>query len=167
MSLYSNYCAHCGTLLDNMSGFHLCTNAPRTTTLPEQPDSDKGNLSAPGGLHGQELPPPPEMVDTYTTDHYPNGHTSDQMREYALSAREPYLIDAQRYRWLRDTLHGAKAGGGVEVNDALQVYEQPKPGEVVRIYWYPDTPVGFCEIEADTLDAAIDAAGTAIKGAKP
>src|SRR5690606_25504180 len=64
--------------------------------------------------------------------------------------------DAERYRWLRDTLHGAKAGGGVEVNDALQVYETPEPGEEVRVYWYQDTPVGFYQEHGTTLDEAID-----------
>jgi hypothetical protein len=64
--------------------------------------------------------------------------------------------DAERWRWLRDTLHGAKAGGGVEVNDALQVYQETVPGEEVRIYWYLHTPVGFHEITAATLDEAID-----------
>lgn len=64
--------------------------------------------------------------------------------------------DAERYRWLRDTLHGAKAGGGVEVNDALQVYQETVPGEEVRIYWYLHTPVGFHEITAGTLDEAVD-----------
>ena len=70
---------------------------------------------------------------------------------------EALRADAERYRWLRDTLHKA-VGGGVEVNDARLVYEVPEPGESVRVYWYPDTPVGFYESEADTLDAAIDAA---------
>lgn len=69
-----------------------------------------------------------------------------------------HLRDAERYRWLRDTLHGAKAGGGVEVNDQLQVYEEPVPGEEVRIYWYLHTPVGFHEVMASTLDEAIDEA---------
>ena len=64
--------------------------------------------------------------------------------------------DAARYRWIRDTLHGAKCGGGIEVNDALQVYQQPIVGQEVRIYWYDRTPVGFYEVEAHTLDAAVD-----------
>lgn len=72
--------------------------------------------------------------------------------------RDALLADAERYQWLRDTLHGAKAGGGLTVNDELQVYEAPIPGEEVRIYWYPDTPVGHYEQLASTLDAAIDAA---------
>ena len=73
--------------------------------------------------------------------------------------------DAARYRWLRDTLHGAKAGGGIEVNDALQVYEDPIPGEEVRIYWYLHTPVGFHQITASTLDEAIDEGLTAARPA--
>jgi hypothetical protein len=71
--------------------------------------------------------------------------------------------DAALYRWLRDTLHGAKAGGGIEVNERLQVYETPEPGEEVRLYWYQDTAVGFYEVKAESLDAAIDAAMQANK----
>jgi hypothetical protein len=65
--------------------------------------------------------------------------------------------DAARYRFLRDLLHKS-VGAGVEVNDERLVYEEPKPGEEVRLYWYPDTPVGFYESKAATLDEAIDAA---------
>ena len=65
--------------------------------------------------------------------------------------------DAERYRWLRDTLTSA-VGGGVQVNDAALVYEESEPGEAVQVYWYPDTPVGFYESKADSLDEAIDAA---------
>jgi hypothetical protein len=63
--------------------------------------------------------------------------------------------DAEKYRWLRATLEGAKCGGGVEVNSDLQVYEKPEPGEEVRIYWYQETPVGFYHVEAATLDEAV------------
>lgn len=66
--------------------------------------------------------------------------------------------DARRYRWLRETLHGAQAGGGVEVNQKRQLYDQPKPGEEVRVYWYQNTPVVFDVVEAPTLDEAIDCA---------
>ncbi len=66
--------------------------------------------------------------------------------------------DAARYRWLCSALHSAKAGGGLEINAAFQLYEQPVSGEEVRIYWYPNTPVGFIDIRAETLDEAIDAA---------
>lgn len=73
---------------------------------------------------------------------------------------EELCKDAERYRWLRNTLHNAKAGGGVEVNEALQAYDTPVKGEEVRVYWYQDTPVGFYQSEATTLDEAIDAAMT-------
>lgn len=73
--------------------------------------------------------------------------------------------DAARYRWLRETLHGAKAGGGVEVNERRQVYEEPVQEEEVRVYWYQHTPVGFYESQASTLDAAIDDAMTAAQPA--
>ena len=66
-------------------------------------------------------------------------------------------VDAERYRWLRDTLHSA-VGGGVTVNDERLVYEKPEPGEEVRVYWYPDTPIGFFECKAAMLDEAVDAA---------
>lgn len=65
--------------------------------------------------------------------------------------------DAARYRWLRDTFSKA-VGGGIEVNDAKLVYEEPEPGRAVRLYWYPHTPVGFNESAADTLDEAVDGA---------
>lgn len=64
--------------------------------------------------------------------------------------------DAARYRRLAAVLLGAKAGGGIEVNCQRQVYEQPQPGEEVRIYWYEHTPVGFEEVTAATLDEAVD-----------
>jgi hypothetical protein len=70
---------------------------------------------------------------------------------------EALLTDAKRYRWLRDTLHSA-VGGGVTVNDERLVYQTPEPGEEVRVYWYPDTPVGFYESKAATLDEAVDSA---------
>lgn len=91
------------------------------------------------------------------------GHALDRIEELQrLPLATPELIaDAARYQWLRDTLHGAKAGGGVEVNSARQVYEQPIPGEEVRIYWYQHTAVGFYEQHASTLDGAIDAARAA------
>jgi hypothetical protein len=65
--------------------------------------------------------------------------------------------DARRYRWLRDTLQNA-VGGGVEVNDERLVYREPEPGKEVRVYWYPDTPVGFNEAHGSTLDDAVDRA---------
>ena len=71
--------------------------------------------------------------------------------------------DAERYRWLRDTLTSA-VGGGVRVNDAALVYEESEPCEAVQVYWYPDTPVGFYESKADSLDEAIDAAIARVKG---
>lgn len=85
---------------------------------------------------------------------------------YASAQSAGLRKDAEQYRWLRDTLHGAKAGGGVEVNNALQFYEKPHPGEEVRIYWYQDTPVGFCEVKASTLGAAIDSAVSRHTGEK-
>ncbi|NSX18127.1 hypothetical protein HTY52_28905, partial [Cupriavidus taiwanensis] len=65
--------------------------------------------------------------------------------------------DAARYRWLRDTLTSA-VGGGIEVNDDALVYQKAEPGKEVRVYWYPDTPVGFYDAHGSTIDAAIDAA---------
>lgn len=66
-------------------------------------------------------------------------------------------MDAARYRWLRDTLSAA-VGGGVEINDARLIYETPEPGKAVRVYFYPNTPVGFNDAYGDTLDEAIDRA---------
>lgn len=62
--------------------------------------------------------------------------------------------DAERYRWLRDVM-SKSIGGGVEVNDAALVYETSEPGEEVRVYWYPDTPIGFYDSKGSTLDEAI------------
>lgn len=71
---------------------------------------------------------------------------------------EDIAKDARRYQWLRDKLQNAKAGGAVEVNQELQYYEQPTPGEQVRIYWYPNNPVGHHRSVGVTLDDAIDKA---------
>lgn len=71
--------------------------------------------------------------------------------------RDGLKADAERYRGLRDLLSGA-VGAGIEVNDTRLVYEEPAPGKVVRLYWYPDTPIGFYETHGDDLDTAVDAA---------
>ena len=63
--------------------------------------------------------------------------------------------DAERWRAVRDTLSGA-VGAGIEVNDEHPVYQEPVPGEEVRIFWYPHTPVGFCEVHGSTLNGAAD-----------
>ena len=107
-------------------------------------------------------------------DYNDSGYIGLEDAEFIAHAREdvPFLLSqiaaltealrvaqevAERYRWLRRSLESA-VGGGVEVNDARLVYQKPEPGEAVCVYWYPDTPVGFYESKADTLDAAIDAA---------
>lgn len=66
-------------------------------------------------------------------------------------------VEPTEDRWLRDTLHGA-VGGGIEVNDDRLVYQEAEPGEEVRVFWYPVTPVGFYDSKASTLDEAIDRA---------
>lgn len=66
-------------------------------------------------------------------------------------------IDAERYRFLRKILHSA-VGSGITVNDEALVYEEPDPEGIVRLYWYPVTPVGFYQVKANTLDEAIDIA---------
>ncbi|WP_333998240.1 hypothetical protein [Burkholderia orbicola] len=63
--------------------------------------------------------------------------------------------DAERWRAVRATLSGA-VGAGIEMNDERLVYQEPVPGEEVRIFWYPHTPVGFCEVHGSTLDGAAD-----------
>lgn len=65
--------------------------------------------------------------------------------------------DAERWRWLRDTFMKA-VGAALHVNDERLYYEQPKPGQEVRVQWYPDTPVGFYVATGSTLDEAIDKA---------
>jgi len=66
-------------------------------------------------------------------------------------------LDARRYQGLREIFQKS-VGAGIEVNDQALVYEPVEPGEAVRLYWYPVTPVGFYESKADTLDEAVDAA---------
>lgn len=66
--------------------------------------------------------------------------------------------DAKRYQFLSKVLTLARAGGGIEVNDKRQIYEEPVPGEEVRLYWYPITPVGFQEYKGRTIDEVVDAA---------
>ena len=71
---------------------------------------------------------------------------------------EPDVLDAARWRWLVKTLESAKAGGGLELNSALQLYEIPEAGAEARVYWYAETPVGFYESTATTITEAVDAA---------
>ncbi len=71
-------------------------------------------------------------------------------------------IDAERYRWLHDTLMSAVCGG-VEVNDEKLSYQSSDAGEEVRVFWYPATPVGFCQSLGSNLDDAIDFAMKAAK----
>lgn len=66
--------------------------------------------------------------------------------------------DAERYRWLKQTLESAKGSASIEVNQELAYYEKPEEGKEVRIQWYPDTPVGFYLVEDSSIDKAIDAA---------
>ncbi|WP_244255692.1 hypothetical protein [Burkholderia vietnamiensis] len=73
-----------------------------------------------------------------------------------LEAREADRRDAERYRIIRDTLSKA-VGGGVAVNDERLYYQESAPGEEVRIFWYPDTPIGFYEVHGADLDSAADA----------
>ncbi len=94
----------------------------------------------------------PSIQELAAGAHYPQVSAYTHPQPSPSDAR-----DAERYRWLRDTLQGA-VGGGVEVNDQKLVYEEPEPGEQVRVFWYPVTPVGFYESKGETLDAAIDAA---------
>jgi len=78
---------------------------------------------------------------------------------YLRSMVEALAVDAGRYRWLRDTV-ATSVACGFEANDEKLVYEDPLPGTEVRIYWYPDTPIGFYESRGSNLDEAVDAART-------
>lgn len=83
------------------------------------------------------------------------------VRDSYLHYKEKYEAaekDAARYHWLNATLHSAKGGASVCVNDEFAYYEIPEEGKEVRIQWYPDTPIGFYLSEAKTLSEAIDAA---------
>ena len=67
--------------------------------------------------------------------------------------------DAARLDWLSSTLESA-VGGGVEVNDDRLVYLEPEKGKEVRVFWYPETPVGFTQFFGSTIREAIDRART-------
>jgi hypothetical protein len=41
-------------------------------------------------------------------------------------------------------------------NGESRVADAAPPGESVRIYWYPDTPIGFHDVKADSFDDAVD-----------
>lgn len=47
-------------------------------------------------------------------------------------------------------------GAGIEIKDQALVYEPVEAGKEIRIYWYPDTPIGFYEVFGSTLDEACD-----------
>ena len=46
-------------------------------------------------------------------------------------------------------------GGGIDINDNPLCYEDNEPEGRVRIYWYPDSPVSFFEVRADTISEAM------------
>ena len=92
-----------------------------------------------------------------------DGHYAAPSRD---AARGEDAEDLRRFRWLARTLEGA-VGGGVEVNDERLVYERPEPGKEVRVYWYPNTPVGFNDAHGSTLREAIDDAMAGDVGATP
>ena len=71
---------------------------------------------------------------------------------------ERLRTDAKRYQVLRDLMHSAKGSASIEVNQHLAYYEPAKPGEEVKLQWYPDTPIGFYTIEGSTLDDVADEA---------
>lgn len=71
--------------------------------------------------------------------------------------------DAERYRWLRDTMQSAKGSASVTFNEESAYYEDVPEGCEVRIQWYPDTPIGFYIFEESTLDEAVDSAMEAFK----
>lgn len=82
-------------------------------------------------------------------------YTADQMRDYALAAiaaaQAAQLTDAERYRWLRN-----EAWGGNNISQRFPHVVEFKAGLVPRF---------VTELAEDALDAAIDAAITASKGA--
>ena len=47
-------------------------------------------------------------------------------------------------------------GAGVEINGEELMYQESLQGEQVRVFFYPDTPIGFYDVKATTLDEAIE-----------
>lgn len=45
--------------------------------------------------------------------------------------------------------------GGIDINDAALYYEENPEAGRVRIYWYPDTPIGSYEVTDDTVSGAL------------
>jgi hypothetical protein len=95
-----------------------------------------------------------EVVERLTihSAHYPDLRA-------LLSAYQSVREDAARLHWLSSTLESA-VGGGVEVNDDRLVYLEPEKGKEVRVFWYPETPVGFTQFFGSTIREAIDRART-------
>lgn len=59
------------------------------------------------------------------------------------------------WRWL-SYIFNTSVGSGVEVNDDALVYQQCDPGKRVRIYWYPNSPVGFNEVFGASFEEALE-----------
>lgn len=78
-------------------------------------------------------------------------------RESRLMARVAELErDAGRWNQLRTLMENAHAAF-VSANEHRLSYEEIPPEGPVSIQWYPNTPVGFNIVHAETIDAAIDA----------
>ena len=97
-------------------------------------------------------------TDLAQIEGYPFSYVDADFSRYLERELAEAKKDAERYRWLRETLQSAKGGAYVTVNEHLSYYEKPEIGKEVKIQWYPITPIGFYIVEESTLDAAIDAA---------
>lgn len=108
-------------------------------------------------------------------------HTDDMrwlLRTHGAAMLEA-LVDAERYRWLRDSTANhmiVSHNDGCAPNymtakewiDANQdmfddtptktIGEMEESGDIWQVQWYPDTPVGFHCVFAASLDQAIDRA---------
>lgn len=65
--------------------------------------------------------------------------------------------DANKWKQLKALMGGAHAAF-LSVNEHRLSYEEAPTEGPVYLQWYPNTPVGFYIVQAETIDAALDAA---------
>lgn len=58
------------------------------------------------------------------------------------------------WNWLAN-IFTKSVGGGIEIHYEELAYLESPSGKQVRIYWYPNTPIGFNEVFGRTVEEAI------------